>query len=30
MDGHRDCPRKVKNSYSDQCGALCPDLPKVL
>ena len=25
-----DCPRKIKNSYSDQCGALCPDLPKVL
>lgn len=25
-----DCPRKIKNSFSDQCGALCPDLPKVL
>jgi hypothetical protein len=25
-----DCPRKRKNSFSDQCGALCPDLPKVL
>jgi len=25
-----DCPRRIKNSYSDQCGAQCPDLPKVL
>jgi hypothetical protein len=25
-----DCPRKRKNSFSDQCGALCADLPKVL
>jgi hypothetical protein len=25
-----DCPREIKNSYSDQCGARCPDLPKVL
>jgi hypothetical protein len=25
-----DCPRKRESSYSDQCGALCPDLPKVL
>jgi len=25
-----DCPRKMENSYSDQCGARCPDVPKVL
>jgi hypothetical protein len=25
-----DCPRRIKASYSDQCGASCPDLPKVL
>jgi len=25
-----DCPRKVARNYSDQCGAKCPDLPKVL
>jgi hypothetical protein len=25
-----DCPRKIKRNYSDQCGARCPDLPRVL
>jgi hypothetical protein len=25
-----DCPRWIKANYSDQCGARCPDLPKVL
>jgi hypothetical protein len=25
-----DCPRKRNKSFIDQCGALCPDLPKVL
>ena len=25
-----DCPRKRRNSFSDQCGALYPDLPKVI
>ena len=24
-----DCPRRVAQNYSDQCGAGCPDLPKV-
>jgi hypothetical protein len=26
----KDCPRKLKSSYSDPCGARCPDLPKVV
>jgi hypothetical protein len=25
-----DCPTKLKHSWNDQCGARCPDLPKVL
>jgi hypothetical protein len=25
-----DCPRRIKANYSDQCGASCPDLSKVL
>jgi hypothetical protein len=25
-----DCPRRIKANYSDQCGANCPDLSKVL
>jgi hypothetical protein len=25
-----DCPRRLKGDYSDQCGARCPDLAKVL
>ena len=25
-----DCPRKQARNLSDQCGARCPDLPKVL
>jgi hypothetical protein len=25
-----DCPRKIKGSISDRCGARCPDLTKVL
>jgi Scaffold domain len=25
-----DCPTKLKHNMSDQCGARCPDLPKVL
>jgi hypothetical protein len=26
----QDCPRNIAASYSDQCGARCPDLPNVL
>jgi hypothetical protein len=25
-----DCPKKSAHNMSDQCGARCPDLPKVL
>jgi hypothetical protein len=25
-----DCPRKQASDQLDQCGAMCPDLPKVL
>jgi hypothetical protein len=25
-----DCPRKIANKMTDQCGACCPDIPKVL
>jgi hypothetical protein len=25
-----DCPRKVAGNAADPCGALCPDLPKVV
>ena len=25
-----DCPRKQSIDMSDQCGACCPDLPKVM
>jgi len=25
-----NCARRVKNDYDDQCGARCPDLPKIL
>lgn len=25
-----DCPRKRARDINDQCGARCPDLPKVL
>jgi hypothetical protein len=25
-----DCPRKIARNISDQCGAQCPDLPKVV
>jgi len=25
-----DCPRKIANNYSDQCGARCPELSKAL
>jgi hypothetical protein len=25
-----DCPKKLKRNMNDQCGARCPDLPKVL
>jgi hypothetical protein len=25
-----DCPRRIRPNISDQCGACCPDLPKVL
>ena len=25
-----DCPTKLKHNWSDQCGARCPDLAKVL
>jgi len=25
-----DCPRKQARSQIDQCGAICPDLPKVV
>jgi hypothetical protein len=25
-----DCPRRIKANYSDQCGATCPDLSRVL
>ena len=24
-----DCPKKMTNSMNDQCGARCPDFPKV-
>jgi hypothetical protein len=25
-----DCPKKSAHNMSDQCGARCPDLPRVL
>jgi len=25
-----DCPRKQARNQFDQCGAICPDLPKVV
>jgi hypothetical protein len=25
-----DCPRKQARNLNDQCGARCPDLPKVV
>jgi hypothetical protein len=25
-----DCPRKQAKNFYDQCGAKCPDLPKVV
>src|SRR5262249_55367203 len=25
-----DCPKKMTNSMNDQCGARCPDFPRVL
>ena len=25
-----DCPKKIAHDMNDQCGAKCPDLPKVL
>jgi hypothetical protein len=25
-----DCPKKLARNFSDQCGARCPDLPRVL
>jgi hypothetical protein len=25
-----DCPRKLAGNTNDPCGAICPDLPKVL
>ena len=25
-----DCPKKMAHSMNDQCGARCPDLPRVL
>ena len=25
-----DCPKRSANSMNDQCGARCPDLPKVM
>ena len=25
-----DCPKRSANSMNDQCGARCPDLPRVL
>jgi hypothetical protein len=25
-----DCPRKQARNLNDQCGARCPDLPKVM
>src|SRR5262249_28318033 len=25
-----DCPKKVTHNMNDQCGARCPDLPRVL
>jgi hypothetical protein len=25
-----DCPKKSAHNMNDQCGARCPDLPKVL
>ena len=25
-----DCPRKLAKNLNDQCGARCPDLPKVM
>jgi hypothetical protein len=25
-----DCPKKRARNFSDQCGAQCPDLPRVL
>jgi hypothetical protein len=25
-----DCPRRIAGKISDRCGALCPDLPRVL
>ena len=25
-----DCPRRIANRMNDQCGAHCPDIPKVL
>ena len=26
----KDCPRKSGRNMNDQCGARCPDLPRVL
>ncbi len=25
-----DCPKKQAHNWNDQCGARCPDLPRVL
>jgi hypothetical protein len=25
-----DCVRKIARDYADQCGAICPELPKVV
>jgi hypothetical protein len=25
-----DCPKKSAHNWNDQCGARCPDLPRVL
>lgn len=25
-----DCPRRVANSFNDQCDAHCPDIPRVM
>ena len=30
LDEITDCPRKQAKNLNDQCGAQCPDLPKVV
>jgi hypothetical protein len=25
-----ECPRRIANSFNDQCNARCPDIPRVM